>query len=255
MEIPHELIHALDLEHTFDSEEVHHFTKGATKNYMDYDNSKEYTFKWQWEKMRTSKWIITPLLFLLFVLSACSSYKNINCNYEYRIREEEKKVDTLSPDFKWETEKKVNNDIVWYGRPPILSEVFTKHIKKDTLGIVMKTLIEYDLEGKISTLSSFIPYEIIGREFIFDEQGNIKEVINHDEGWKICAFQALAIAKRYAGNNYHKEEPLWRVYRDEYKGKKAWLAMYKNRRYKWVYLYINRDTGSIMKRSNKEIRK
>ncbi len=57
VEIPHEVMHALDLEHTFDSKEVYHFTKGATKNYMDYDNSKEYTFKWQWEKMRTSKWI------------------------------------------------------------------------------------------------------------------------------------------------------------------------------------------------------
>lgn len=48
-------------------------------------------FKRQWKEMRNSKWIIVPLLFLLFVLNACSSYKNINCNYEYRIKEEEKK--------------------------------------------------------------------------------------------------------------------------------------------------------------------
>ena len=255
VEIPHEVMHALDLEHTFDSKEVYHFTKGATKNYMDYDNKKKYTFKWQWEKMRNSKWIIVPLLFLLFVLNACSSYKNIDCNYNYNIREEEKKVDTLSSDFKWYTEKKINNDAVWYEKPLIASKVkrFTKYIEKDTLGIEMNTLIEYDLEGNIKSVRSSIPYIPVGREFIFDDQGNIKEVINHDEGWNICAFQALFIAKRYAGNNYDKEEPLWRVYRDKYKGKKAWLAMYKNRHYKWVYLYINSNTGKIMRKSNKEL--
>ncbi|EKY18412.1 PAAR domain-containing protein, partial [Capnocytophaga sp. oral taxon 324] len=191
VEIPHEVMHALDLEHTFDSKEVYHFTKGATKNYMDYDNKKKYTFKWQWEKMRNSKWIIVPLLFLLFVLNACSSYKNIDCNYNYNIREEEKKVDTLSSDFKWYTEKKINNDAVWYEKPLIASKVkrFTKYIEKDTLGIEMNTLIEYDLEGNIKSVRSSIPYIPVGREFIFDDQGNIKEVINHDEGWKICAFQ------------------------------------------------------------------
>ena len=110
MEIPHEIMHALGLEHTFEEKDhpnkEHIFRKRRTKNYMDYDNTKETTFKWQWEKMRTSKWIIVPLLFLLFILNACSSYKNINCNYEYRIKEEEKKMDTLSPDFKWNTIKK-----------------------------------------------------------------------------------------------------------------------------------------------------
>ncbi len=206
-------------------------------------------FKRQWEKMRNSKWIIVPLLFLLFVLNACSSYKNINCNYEYRIKEEEKKMDTLSPDFKWNTIKKINNDAVWYGRPFIASKIkrFRKYIQKDTLGIEMNTLIKYNLEGNIKSVRSSIPYIPVGREFIFDDQGNIKEVINHDEGWNICAFQALFIAKRYAGRNYHKEDPLWQLYRKEYKGKKVWIINYKNRRYKWVNLYIDKDNGRILK--------
>ena len=126
------------------------------------------------------------------------------------------------------------------------TKFYTKFI--DYIKINQRKMIDYDLEGNIKQT-----YEFIGRSFIFDEQGNIKEVINHDEGWKICAFQVFAIAKKYAGNNYYKEEPLWRVYRDKYKGKRAWLAMYKNRRYKWVYLYINSDTGKIMRKSNKEL--
>ena len=48
MEIPHELMHALDLEHTFDTKNTHTFKEGSTQNYMDYDNTKETTFKWQW---------------------------------------------------------------------------------------------------------------------------------------------------------------------------------------------------------------
>ena len=91
-------------------------------------------FKRQWKEMRESKWIIVPLLFLLFVLNACSSYKNIDCNYNYNIREEEKKMDTLSPDFKWETEKKVNNDIIVYERVSTSNEKgFTKYIQKDNM--------------------------------------------------------------------------------------------------------------------------
>lgn len=43
MKIPHELMHALGLEHTFaedtkkDQNKKHIFNKGATRNYMDYN--------------------------------------------------------------------------------------------------------------------------------------------------------------------------------------------------------------------------
>ena len=54
VEIPHEVMHAMGLPHTFiDSDtnkpKKHTFNQRATKNYMDYDNEKQSTFFWQWE--------------------------------------------------------------------------------------------------------------------------------------------------------------------------------------------------------------
>ena len=131
----------------------------------------------------------------------------------------------------------------WYEKD--WCEAYLKYI--DNLKTNERKMIYYDLEGNIKQSYFSVPNEFIGREFIFDEQGNIKEVINHDEGWKICAFQVFAIAKKYAGNNYDKEEPLWQLYRDKYKGKKAWKINYKNKRFKWRTLYIDKDNGRILK--------
>ena len=47
--IIHEVMHSLGLEHTFETE--HKFKDGRTDNYMDYDNTKKHTYKWQWEKL------------------------------------------------------------------------------------------------------------------------------------------------------------------------------------------------------------
>ena len=108
-------------------------------------------------------------------------------------------------------------------------------------------MIYYDLEGNIKQSYFSVPNEFIGREFIFDEQGNIKEVINHDEGWKICAFQVFAIAKKYAGKNYYKKNPIFQLCKDKYKERKVWKISYRNKHYKWRSLYINRDNGRILK--------
>ena len=118
----------------------------------------------------------------------------------------------------------------------------------------LQKMIYYDAQGNIKETFLSIPYEFIGRSFIFDEQGNIKEVIDYEKGWTICAFQALAIAKKYAGNNFYEKKPLWRVYRQKIKGKNIWLAMYKDKKYKWVYLYINSKTGKIIQKSSKELK-
>jgi hypothetical protein len=48
VEIPHEIMHALGLKHTFDDREEYYFDKKSTKNYMDYSLDKEYIWKWQW---------------------------------------------------------------------------------------------------------------------------------------------------------------------------------------------------------------
>lgn len=60
--IMHEIMHAIALPHTFpevdkegnslNSNKTHMFEKDSTKNYMDYKINKQYTWKWQWEKLR-----------------------------------------------------------------------------------------------------------------------------------------------------------------------------------------------------------
>ena len=245
VEIPHELMHALGLEHTFEEKEhpnkEHIFRKGSTENYMDYDNTKETTFKWQWDILRKSPYVKLLILIFTLLFSSCKvmsdkELQTISCVCNDSITQEDKKL-PIPP-----LERIKNDSIDSYttGKGPYTK--YTYYLKEST-----QKMVDYDLEGNIKQSYFSVPYEFIGREFIFDEQGNIKEVINHDEGWKICAFQVFAIAKKYAGNNYHKEEPLWQLYRDKYKGKKAWKINYKNRRFKWRTLYIDKDNGRILK--------
>ena len=245
MEIPHELMHALGLEHTFEEKEhpnkEHIFRKGSTENYMDYDNTKETTFKWQWDILRKSPYLKLLILAFTLLFTSCRVMSNkeiqaISCVCNDTITQEDKRLPIPPP------ERIKNDSIDSYttGKGPYTK--YTYYLKEST-----QKMVDYDLEGNIKQSYFSVPYEFIGREFIFDEQGNIKEVINHDEGWKICAFQVFAIAKKYAGNNYDKEEPLWQLYRDKYKGKKAWKINYKNRRFKWRTLYIDKDNGRILK--------
>lgn len=48
VEIPHEIMHAMGLEHTFKEGEKYIFKESKTNNYMDYNNTKETLFYWQW---------------------------------------------------------------------------------------------------------------------------------------------------------------------------------------------------------------
>lgn len=58
--IPHEIMHTLGLDHTFKKTPAPEvvFKKGETDNYMDYQNAVEHTYKWQWEKMRSSQFVL-----------------------------------------------------------------------------------------------------------------------------------------------------------------------------------------------------
>ncbi len=53
----HEIMHALGLKHTFtegeegDLGKKHVFKLKSSTNYMDYKKRKEFTWKWQWEKL------------------------------------------------------------------------------------------------------------------------------------------------------------------------------------------------------------
>jgi hypothetical protein len=51
VEIPHEIMHGLGLQHTFKNGEKHIFEISKTKNYMDYNNEKINTFIWQWKSL------------------------------------------------------------------------------------------------------------------------------------------------------------------------------------------------------------
>ena len=244
-EIPHELMHALGLDHTFLENKLPNkkilFDEGSTKHYMDYNNKKEVTFKWQWDILRKSPYLKLLILAFTFLFTSCRVMSNkeiqaISCVCNDTITQEDKRLPIPY------IESFSNDSIEVYISK---TKGYTKYI--NYLKTNQRRVIEYDLEGNIKSSRLSIPYNPIGREFIFDEQGNVKEVINHDEGWKICAFQVLAIAKKYAGNNYDKEEPLWQLYRDKYKGKKAWKINYKNRRFKWRTLYIDKDNGRILK--------
>ncbi|EFS97962.1 hypothetical protein HMPREF1977_0874 [Capnocytophaga ochracea F0287] len=249
VEIPHELMHALGLEHTFEEKEhpnkEHIFRKGSTENYMDYDNTKETTFKWQWDILRKSPYVKLLILIFTLLFSSCKvmsdkELQTISCVCNDSITQEDKKLPIPPP------ERIKNDSIDSYttGKGPYTK--YTYYLKEST-----QKMVDYDLKGNIKQSYFSVPYEFIGREFIFDEQGNIKEVINHDEGWKICAFQALAIAKKRAGNNYyHKKvtDPLWQVRKTRLKGKRMWVVHYSNRKFKTISLYIDKDTGKIVKR-------
>ncbi|MBU2949426.1 metallopeptidase [Tamlana agarivorans] len=42
-------MHALGLNHSFS--DTHRFKDTKTDNYMDYENNKKHTYKWQWKKL------------------------------------------------------------------------------------------------------------------------------------------------------------------------------------------------------------
>ena len=200
-------------------------------------------FKWQWDILRKSPYVKLLILAFSLLFSSCrvmssKELQAISCVYNDSITQEDKKLPIPPP------ERVKNDSLDIY----IIKETDISYIKYiNYLKTNQRRVIEYDLEGNIKSSRLSIPYNPIGREFIFDEQGNIKEVINHDEGWKICAFQVLAIAKKYAGNNYYKKDPLWQLRKDGYKKKKVWKINYKNRRFNWRTLYIDSDSGRILK--------
>ena len=197
-------------------------------------------FKWQWDILRKSPYVKLLILAFTLLFTSCrvmsdKEIQAISCVCNDTITQEDKRLPIPPP------ERVKNDSIDSYttgdGNP---YTKYTYYLKEN-----LQKMIYYDQEGNIQKSFLSVPNEFIGRSFVFDEQGNIKEIINHDEGWKICAFQAMAIAKKYAGNNYYKKDPLWQLRKDGYKKKKVWKINYKNRRFNWRTLYIDSDSGRI----------
>ena len=240
-------MHALGLEHTFDTKNTHTFKEGSTQNYMDYKaqqkdikdfvKERHYTFKWQWDIVRISKWI-KRLFLILLCLSAfsCNGYKNVSCEYDYMPKENEKVLDTLT----FPLDKKIVNNKRYFIFKR-LSSGYSKFIDIDTLGIVITKFITYDNRCKIIRIKYQFNNEF-GKEYHFDENGNVTKVIDNDEGFVICWQQALFIAKKYAG----KKATSWRMGKASYKGRDCWEFYYfKGRDY---FLYIDAQTGEIVRK-------
>ena len=83
MEIPHELMHALGLEHTFEEKDhpnkEHIFREGSTENFMDYvfkekSDNRKHLWKWQWLQI----WKYLDKMKSILILLLLSSF--ISCN-------------------------------------------------------------------------------------------------------------------------------------------------------------------------------
>ena len=205
-------------------------------------------FKWQLDILRKSPYVKLLILVFTLLFSSCRTMSSkelqaISCVCNDTITQEDKKLPIPPPERVMNDSLDISVSNSWYEND--WCESYLKYI--DNLKTNERKMIYYDLEGNIKQSYLSVPNEFIGRSFVFDKQGNIKEVINYDEGWKICAFQAMAIAKKYAGNNYHKKDPLWQLRKDGYKKKKVWKINYKNRRFNWRTLYIDSESGRILK--------
>ena len=244
MEIPHEIMHVLDLEHTFDSKETYLFTKGATKNYMDYDNSKEYTFKWQWELARASEWIAKQKIFLpmllLLLLISCQSYKRVSCEYDYFPTKDEMVLDSSLLN-NLDKKIEINNytKMVTYET----RGGFFKSFYIDTLGITLRKSIRYNPSKKIN-YSYFSLGSYIGKEYHFDENGNVIKVIDNDEGFAICWQQALFIAKKYAGRKAFE----WMIGKEIGEDDRNYWEIYYRKDKTPYYLIIDAQTGEIVRK-------
>ena len=202
-------------------------------------------FKWQWDILRKSPYVTLLILAFTLLFSSCrvmssKELQAISCVCNDTITQEDKRLPIPPP----ERVKNDSLDSYTTGKGPYTK--YTYYLKEST-----QKMIDYDLEGNIKQSYFSVPYEFIGREFIFDEQGNIKEIINHDEGWYVCAFQALAIAKKYAGKNYYHEKldsPKWQIRKTKLESKDIWVVHYLNKKYKAISLYINKDTGRVVKK-------
>ena len=81
----------------------------------------------------------------------------------------------------------------------------------------------------------------LGKEYHFDEAGNITKVIDNDKGFPICWQQALFIAKKNVGKASD-----WRINKENYKGKNCWEIYYHKRRDR--FLLIDAQSGKIVKK-------
>jgi peptidase propeptide and YPEB domain len=246
-------MYALGLPHTFYEDQFvnnqkHLFSKYKTNNYMDYSKEKKTTFKWQWELVRASKLIEKQLplfsILLFFLLFSCKGYKSIpnECDYNYFPTKEEMVLDSLT--YPLEEKVVIGNKTYRNFKSSFNKNVNYLTIDIDTLGVILTKYIDFN-NGKIKLTNFTISKSgNIGKEYHFDENGNVTKVIDNDEGFAICWQQALFIAKKNTG----KKAKEWKISKDfdDDKNKKYWEVYYFEDRDR--FLVIDAQTGKIVKR-------
>lgn len=90
----------------------------------------------------------------------------------------------------------------------------------------------------------------IGREYSFNSQGDITEIVNHEEGYSICHEQAMYIGDRYGKRKASKECPKRILDRVTWRGRKVWEYHYIDRKRQDKMLVIDGYSGKILKKKD-----
>ena len=88
----------------------------------------------------------------------------------------------------------------------------------------------------------------IGREYSFNSQGDITEIINHEEGYSICYEQAMYIGDRYSKRKASMKYPERILERGEWQDKKVWKYHYTGRKRQRKMFVIDGRSGKILKK-------
>lgn len=91
---------------------------------------------------------------------------------------------------------------------------------------------------------------VIGREYKFNSQEDITEIINHEEGYSICCEQAMYIGERYSKRKASKEYPIRILDRGKWQRRKVWEYHFTNRKKLYKMLVIDGNNGKILKKKN-----
>lgn len=204
------------------------------------------TFKWQWELARASEWIAKQKIFLpillLLLLISCKTYKSVSCEYDYFPTKEEMVLDSIT--YPLEEKVVIGNKTYRNFKSSFNKNINYLAIDIDTLGVILTKYIDFT-NSKIKLTNFTISKSgNIGKEYHFDENGNVIKVIDNDEGFAICWQQALFIAKKNTG----KKAKEWKISKDfdDDKNKKYWEVYYFEDRTR--FLVIDAQTGEIVKR-------
>ncbi|WP_282918101.1 hypothetical protein [Porphyromonas macacae] len=195
---------------------------------------------------RISKCMVRVLFTLLWVysLSSCGiwssgSYKNVSCDFDYYIKEEDKTLDVS----KYELRKNNENDSCIIRVTDISSYDYTKRIYYKKTGI--EKILCYDSNQKIRY--AFFEYSEarIGPRYYFDEHGNITDSVDTDAGYTICWAQAMAIGKAHAGHKIHKTKPNLILTKEDEEIIR-WQFFYTNKKEERKRVIIDGQTGRIL---------